>query len=143
MLDATLARVAAAMAQAGARDPWWIIGSAAVVLHGVDTAVADVDLLLSPADAARVLAVWPGGVGLGTASERFRSYPYARLDGAPLPVEIMAGLEVFVDGMWQAIRPVTREGRRGVFVPGRAELVDILRMFGREKDLRRAAALVD
>ena len=56
MLDATLARVAAAMAQAGARDHWWIIGSAAVVLHGVDTSVADVDLLLSPADAERLLA---------------------------------------------------------------------------------------
>jgi hypothetical protein len=142
MLDATLARVAAAMAQAGARDHWWIIGSAAVVLHGVDTSVADVDLLLSPADAERLLAVWPGAVATGTASERFRSHPYARLDGAPLPVEIMAGLEVCVDGMWQAVRPVTRAARGEVVVPGRAEMVDILQMFGREKDLRRAAALV-
>jgi len=39
---------------AGADDPWWIIASAAVALHGADPGhVADVDVLLSIRDARR------------------------------------------------------------------------------------------
>jgi len=37
-------------------DPWWIIASGAVALHGADTGqVADVDVLLSVTDATRIL----------------------------------------------------------------------------------------
>jgi hypothetical protein len=48
-LGETLARVADALA--GARHPWWIIGSAAVALHGADVTVGDVDVLLGEEDA--------------------------------------------------------------------------------------------
>ena len=45
LLTTTLSQVAAALRSA--HDPWWVIGSAAVWLHGVGTAVSDVDVLTS------------------------------------------------------------------------------------------------
>lgn len=39
-----------------AYDPWWIIASAAVALHGADAGhISDVDVLLSVDDAMRIL----------------------------------------------------------------------------------------
>lgn len=139
MLGAALAQVAAALRPA--RDPWWVIGSAAVRLHGADTSVADIDVLVSVRDAAAMMKAWPGVVTVGAAGARFRSFPFARLDGAVLPVELMADLEVCVDGVWRAVRPETRVAVSGVFVPEKRELVAILRLFGRDKDLARAALL--
>jgi len=139
MIAAALAQVAALLHPA--REPWWVIGSAAVWLHGADTMVADIDLLMGEADAARLIADWPGGVTIGAPNDRFRSDRFARLEGAALPVEVMAGLRIRVDGRWCAVRPVTREARGGVFVPARAELVAILLAFGRAKDRMRAAML--
>ncbi len=139
MFDAALAQVATALRSA--RDPWWVIGSAAVRLHGGATSVADIDVLTSARDAERLLATWPGKVTIGGASARFRSHPFARLDGAALPVEVMADLELCTATGWQPVRPVTRVARGDVFVPDRDELRAILRAFGREKDLARAALL--
>jgi hypothetical protein len=139
MLRAALAQVAAAFRDA--QDPWWVIGSAAVSLHGADTGVADVDVLTSGRDAQAMLAAWPGAVTIAAGSDRFRSQPLARVQDGGLPIDVMAALEVRVDGVWRAVRPVTREARGGVFVPERAELVTILRTFGRDKDLRRATLL--
>ncbi|MDR6789589.1 hypothetical protein J2Y58_002962 [Sphingomonas sp. BE138] len=139
MLRAALSQVAAALR--GAEDPWWVIGSAAVRLHGADTAVADVDVLVSARDAARMLAAWPGTVTIGAASARFRSHPFARAEGGAMPVEVMAELEVRADGAWRPVRPVSRVPIGGVFVPERAELAAILLSFGRPKDLARAALL--
>ena len=53
-LAAALDEVAAALR--GARDPWWVIGSAAARLHGAETPVADVDVLLSERDALVIAA---------------------------------------------------------------------------------------
>lgn len=139
MFDAALAQVAAALHSA--RDPWWVIGSAAVRLHGGDTSVADIDVLVSARDAERLLEAWPGEATIGGASAQFRSHPFARLDGAALPVELMADLELCTADGWQPVRPLTRVARGGVFVPDREELRAILRAFGREKDLARAALL--
>ncbi|MFK3889879.1 hypothetical protein [Sphingomonas sp. NPDC079357] len=139
MFDAALAQVATALRPA--RDPWWVIGSAAVRLHGAETSVADIDVLVSARDAARLLGAWPGAVTIGAASNRFRSSPFARLNGAALPVEVMADLELCTDGVWRRVSPATRVAVAGVFVPARDELAAILRAFGRGKDLVRAALL--
>jgi hypothetical protein len=138
-LHISLTRVAKALH--AACDPWWVIGSAAVWLHGGATEVADIDVLSSARDARAMLAAWRGPVTIGAASERFRSQPFARLQGDGLPIEVMAELEVRIGGAWQIVRPRTRVAMGGVFVPERAELVAILRSFGREKDLRRATLL--
>ncbi len=139
MFDAALEQVATALRSA--HDPWWVIGSAAVRLHGGKTSVADIDVLTNARDAVQLIDTWPGAVTIGTASAQFRSHPFARLDGAALPVEVMADLELWTADGWQPVRPLTRVMRGDVFVPDRDELRAILRTFGREKDLARAALL--
>ncbi len=75
-----------------ARDPWWIIASAAVALHGADPGhVADVDVLLSITDAQRILPTIGIQLRQGSEHAAFRSTIFGTWSGAtPLPVEFMA-----------------------------------------------------
>jgi hypothetical protein len=125
----------------GARDPWWVIGSAAAWLHGAATSVADIDVLLSPRDAHDVIAAWCGDVVIGAPGEHFRSCPFARLEGATLPIELMAGLRVCSAGRWLAVRPATRQSVGEVHVPELPELEAMFALFGRPKDRLRADLL--
>jgi len=143
-LSESLGLVADAMQRA--RDPWWIIASAAMALHGAHPIrVADVDLLASERDAAALIAaigVAPAPPG-GTA--QFRSTLFARWLAPPLPVEIMAGFQVHTADGWHRVQPVTRcpvplDGRL-LFVPSAAELIEHCQLFGRPKDEQRAAIL--
>jgi hypothetical protein len=134
-LAASLDEIAHAMA--ATTEPWWIIGSAAVVLHGVDTSVPDVDVLCGKADAAALLAALGGQVLPADVDPVFRSAVFGRCGGTPLPVEVMAGLTV----RGAPVRLATREWRGGAPVPSRGELVALLRRFGRAKDLARARSL--
>lgn len=125
---------------ADAEAEWWIIGSAAVALHGVDPGpILDVDVLLGVADATRLLPMLGMPVSPGRPDDRFRSTIFARWTAPPLPVEFMAGLELRDDGGWQAVLPRSRIALGEVFAPDRADLITILHRFGRDKDLRRAA----
>jgi hypothetical protein len=131
---------------ADARDDWWLIGSGAVALHGADPGtIADVDVLLSEADARRLITIHAIPFTPGIADEMFVSQLFATLSEAPLAVEFMAGLHRSDGGAWRPVRPRTRVAIEGggwrVFVPARAELAEILRSFGRPKDLLRLAAL--
>jgi len=144
-LDATLAALSARFAAAPPRDPWWVIGSAAAVLAGVDGfAPHDVDVLLSARDAdafvesqrdTRDTAYVPDD------DARFRSR-FARFRFAPMPVEVMGGLEVFRHGAWQAVE--IAEGSRvacaggGIPVPSLREQLRLFEWFGRDKDLAKA-----
>ncbi|WP_188657116.1 hypothetical protein [Sphingomonas metalli] len=143
-LSASLRAISCVMA--GAQDDWWIIGSAAVALHGADPGdVADVDVLLSVADAERIL---PGvGVPLrrGSGNAAFRSSLFGIWLGTGLPVEFMADFHHQCDGIWRTVRPATRqaiavEGGM-VFIPERRELQAILAAFGRPKDMARGRSL--
>ncbi len=129
-----------------AQDPWWVISSAAVALHGVTPIeVGDVDVLMSVGDARRVmdrLGVVPIEDG---ASSLFRSTLFGRWKTPPLVVEIMAGFHVATGAGWTEVLPRTRvpvlvEGSV-VYVPDRAELTEMLRLFGRPKDLERVRLL--
>lgn len=143
-LSESLALVADAMRTA--RDPWWIIASAAMALHGAHPIhVADVDLLVSERDAAALIAalgLQPAPPG-GTA--QFRSALFARWLAPPLPVEIMAGFQVHTPDGWRRVQPATRLarplGERVLFVPSAAELIEHCRLFGRPKDEQRAALM--
>ncbi len=143
-LQAALAWLTDTMAQA--RDDWWLIGSAAVMLHGAEPGgIADIDVLLSETDARRILPMLGLPVAEGPPDSRFASQVFASWHAALLPVEFMAGLRQRAGGAWQPVLPSSRvevvgEGWQ-VFVPERAELAAILRSFGRPKDLRRLAAL--
>ena len=140
----TLAAVADAMSPA--LRPWWVIGSAAVALHGADAGkVGDVDILVDPSDADALFR------RLGVAAldllphPLFRSERFARWAVHPLPVEMMAGFAIATTGGWQRLEPATRHGiavdGRIIHVPAREELIAILGRIGRPKDVARAAAL--
>ena len=132
-------------ALAGARQPWWIIGSAAVVLHGADVTVGDVDVLLSEDDALAMFPVLGLAAAAGEGTALFRSAVFARWTVPLLTVEFMAGFELRADDGWCVVQPATRErvmvGDHALFVPERAELIATLEGFGREKDLARIKAL--
>lgn len=127
-------------------DPWWIIGSAAVTLHGADPGrVADVDVLLSVSDAKRILPLI--GLELRRESEHrdFNSRIFGTWTATSLPVEFMAGFYHRSGTDWLPVQPKTREPIElsgvNVFVPSRAELYEILCSFGRAKDIVRAGRL--
>ena len=132
---------------ADARDPWWVLGSAAVVLHGASTSVADVDVLLSRDDARRLLPRIGASPAPGKEDDLFRSEAFATWRDLPLPVEFMAGFHYRRHDHWIAVEPRTRRsiavGDVTLFVPERAELRDLLTAFGRPKDRTRADLLED
>ncbi|HET6432406.1 hypothetical protein [Dyella sp.] len=128
-------------------DPWCLIGSTAALLLGAEVSVADVDVLVSREDAGRLIAAWASRREPGHApidSDRFRSH-FARFAFPGLPVEVMGALELNRGQGWEPVRPgqLTLAGLNGlaVPVPAMAEQIRILESFGRDKDLRRAAAL--
>ncbi|MBB4155188.1 hypothetical protein GGQ80_003106 [Sphingomonas jinjuensis] len=125
----------------GAMKPWWVIGSAAVALHGAPTDVGDVDILIDIEDVPRVFDALDIPVEAGRPDARFRSDVFSRWDAAPLPVELMAGLCLRDRSEWVPVSIGSRIGLGGVYVPTRAELIDLLHRFGRAKDLDRAEAL--
>ncbi len=141
-LHDTLASVAQAMR--AARRPWWVIGGAAAVLHGVRTAsVPDVDVLLDPGDAAGLPIV----LAPGQPDALFRSERFGRWSAPPLPVEFMAGLSIRDGSGWAPVALTTRRAVAGygppLFIPERHELRALLSRFGRPKDLARAELLAD
>lgn len=130
-----------------ARDPWWIIGSAAVVLHGRTVAhVKDVDLMMSGADAESFLKRVGAAPTNGRPNDRFRSLVFGVWSAPPIPVEVMGGFSVATPEGWRDVSLVTREAvtvqGRTIFLPSAEELVRLLRSFGREKDLARADLLL-
>jgi len=136
----------AARLAAGARDRWWIIGSAAAFLHGAaGSAVRDIDLLMSRRDAATLLRSLGIALAPGTADPLFRSEVFGCFPAFGYAVEVMGGFSVRGPGGWEPVRLHGREevavGRHILHVPPRAELIALLRRFGREKDLERAVTL--
>lgn len=119
-LRQSLAMTGEAIAQAC--DPWWFIGSPAVMLHGADVPdIKDVDVLMSMSHAEQVLR----NLGLRsrppTSSTMFRSSAFGTWTAPPLPVEIMGDLKLATPAGWCPVRPKTREpvtidGHR-LFVP--------------------------
>jgi hypothetical protein len=131
---------------ATARDPWWIIASAAAALHGASPiTVADVDILLSVEDINRILPVLGIQPYQGPPNPLFRSEVLAKWPAPPVPVDLMAGFEHHVGDIWHPVWPTTRQaitvGTVTVYVPERDELRRIIAGFGRPKDLERARLL--
>lgn len=127
-------------------DPWWILGSAAVYLKGYDPGhIGDIDVLLSVADARRVVS------DHGLANQRdggtslYRSAYVLRPNLGEMPVELLAGYEILQDNAWSTVSPVSRnpifyKGSE-VFVPTDDELISIFEQLGRAKDFDRIRAM--
>ena len=143
-LPATLAQLAPHLETLA--EPWWLFGSAAMALHGAGPlAPGDVDLLVSRADAPRLLERLGLPLAPGTRSDRFRSEVFACWREPPLPVEILAGFHVRSGEQWQEVRPRTRVAialpSGIVHVPDVTELIALCRLFGRPKDFERIRLL--
>lgn len=127
------------------REPWWLIGSAALHISGVPgIEVHDIDVLVADADAVRLLAGWHERLDDAFQPERtdlFRSR-FGRVDGFALPLEVMGDLKLRRDGEWQLVRPTDRILIRwqgfSVPVPSLPAQRAILESFGRAKDLAKA-----
>ena len=147
-MTAALVETLSMLAQAvqDAEDDWWIIGSAAVVLHGGQVPhLKDVDLMMSARDAETFLRRAGSQRGGAEPSERFQSDIFGVWSEPPIPIEIFGGFRLAAGGAWREVSFATREpvavGNARVFVPSAAELVRLLHSFGRAKDLERAARL--
>lgn len=139
-LQSAIDFVAAAMP--GDSD-WWIIGSAAVALLGIEVTIADVDIVASPDVIAGALERLGAEALPPKADSRFRSRPFARIERpGMLPAELMGGLEVNGTDGWQPLniqsRQAVRAGVSTVYIPSPAEQIAIFHRFGREKDFVRA-----
>jgi hypothetical protein len=128
-------------------EPWCLIGSAGALMLGADVGVADVDVLVSRADADALMALWSDRRETGYApadGDRFRSH-FARFRFPGLPVEVMGGLELDAGDGWQPVSPgkLVLVGLEGLAVPVPAldEQIRIFESFGRAKDRARADAL--
>lgn len=124
-VSASLKTVGDAMVES--HDPWWIIASAAVALHGADPGhVVDVDVLMSVPDARRILPSIGIELRHGSAHAAFRSSVFGTWNGTVLPVEFMAGFHRRSGEAWLPVLPVTRRPVEIhgvlVFVPERLEL---------------------
>jgi len=144
ILSASLNAIGNVMVEA--HDPWWIIASAAVALHGADPGhVSDVDVLLSVADARRILPAIGIELRSGTAHAAFRSSIFGTWTETALPVEFMADFYRRLGEARLPVRPSTRQSivveGVAVFVPERLELQAMLTAFGRPKDMERARSL--
>ena len=123
-----------------------MIGSAAVALHGAAVAVDhDVDVLIDARDMPSLAARTGMRPEPGVANDRFHSEHVLQLNDLPLPLDLFADLRVRTGGKWRRLRPRIRlpvsAGDTTVFVPAVAELIDILTLLNREKDLARATLL--
>lgn len=119
-------------------DPWWVIGSAAMALHGAQgLEVGDIDLLMSRRDAAALLRRQTVEPRPGVPGGRFRSDVFGRWRAGAVTVEVMGGLHV--DEM--ALVPRSRVAIGRLYVPDVAELIAMCVSFGRPKDVARAQAL--
>ena len=131
-IDALLARLTPDLDRLAA--PWAVIGSGALILLGapLDEA-ADLDIVTNPDGAGRLRAAWADWLAPGEAKSPdgpFRSDDFARYETPLGPVEVMGGLRV-------RGRLLDLAGP----IPSAAEQLRILRLFGRPKDLAKAARL--
>ena len=146
-VDEPLARTLDRLAEAAAtlQEPWWVFGGAAMALLGLDIETPDVDVLVADTDALPLIEALGGRLNPTGGPGQFRSRIFGSAGGAPLPIEVMAGLEVLGGGCWRAVLPRTRVtipwGRAHLFVPSLEEQAAICRLFGRSKDMSRAAGL--
>ena len=119
--------------------PWTLIGSGALILLGLPLGAAnDLDIVTSAEGAGRLRTLWSdwlGSDGARVPDGPFRSDDFARYETPWGPVEVMGGLkahgEPLVVTACHAVLPI----------PTAQEQLRILQLFGRHKDLAKAAQL--
>ncbi|MDO1558561.1 hypothetical protein Q0812_03860 [Brevundimonas sp. 2R-24] len=143
-LVATLGVIASTASEL--RDPWWIYGGAAMALAGLNEPhVPDVDVLASARNAHTLIRALHGQVSEDPGEGLFRSQVFGQILTTPVPVDVMAEMDVRAGVEWTRVTfesriPIKLEGAV-VFIPSVEEQIDTCRLFGRPKDLERAERL--
>lgn len=136
----TLERIADFLAETS--DPWWVLGSAAMALIGVDPGeIRDIDLLVSAKDARALMRKHGLTNQADGGTDQYRSDFVLTPDLGDRPVEILSGYQICQGGIWAPAQPQSRQsiqtGSVTMFVPDRAEQIALLKRLGRPKDLIR------
>jgi hypothetical protein len=136
-IDALLHRVTPDLDAMAA--PWTVIGSAALILLGAPVGeAADLDVVTSAEGAGRLRTAWADWLCRGeprAPDGPFWSEDFARYETPRGPVEVMGGLHVQGEPLFIG------ELRGGLSIPSAADQLRILHLFGRPKDLAKAARL--
>lgn len=127
------------------QDPFYIIGSSALVLGGIPLETTDdIDLLTSHRDADFLKELWQANkVGEYTPkdSDKFRSN-FGRFRWDTVLVEVMGNLEVYHEEVWRRLKiDASFElniNQLTIRIPVLKEQEKIFRIFGRAKDLAKA-----
>lgn len=126
------------------QDPWCIIAGAATALHTGDWSdVHDIDVIVSVADARRLIAGADFVDRTDGGNDVYRSVIYASRPG-PVDIDIFGDFEIYAGGRWTSVTPtpIALDTPAGtVFIPGVQEQLAITRMLGRPKDSPRIARL--
>jgi hypothetical protein len=127
------------------QDPFYIIGSSALVLAGIPLETPDdIDLLTSTQDANLLKNHWQANKVEEYApkdSDKFRSN-FGRFQWDSILVEVMGELEIFENQEWKKL--VIDEyfevsiNQLSIRIPTLKEQERIFRFFGRAKDLAKA-----
>ncbi len=138
-LETSLQRLLSAMPD---RDDWWLIGSAAAYLSGIDLKPQDVDLFGGRSTIMTLLDALGETPGGGKGDGLFRSDPFHRVEvDNGLDIEVMADLTVRGEPLILHTRVAIETAFGPVFVPSLQEQVRVFELFGRPKDLTKAAAI--
>ncbi|MEO1220521.1 MAG: hypothetical protein AAFY42_04110 [Pseudomonadota bacterium] len=127
-------------------DPWWVLGSAAIALVGVDPkGVRDVDFLVSHPDAKRLMKTHGLKNDADGGNALFRSDVLLLPVLGRIPVEVMGNYYIKTAEAWRLLAPQTRarvevDGAT-LYVPHISEQIEILMALGRPKDLARIELL--
>lgn len=127
-------------------DPWWVLGSAAIALCGVNpSGVRDIDVLVSSRDSDRLMRLHDLENSADGGNSLFRSDIFLLPDLGKIRVEIMSNYEINSNSGWKKLAPLSRLAidleDTTLFVPNVQEQIEILHALGRPKDLKRAEAL--
>lgn len=124
------------------QDDYFIIGSAALILTGIEiTDTRDIDILTSDRDANRLRGMWKSRLvenHTTTNDDLFRSN-FSRYHFGALDVEILGDLEVQKDNQWKRliIQDYIIHSEKGIQLklPSIEEQKRIFQWFGRDKDI--------
>lgn len=140
----TLGKVGQVMADAA--DGWCLMGGVAALIYGVPVSpLDDIDVLLTPTDARRLLprhgiAPTPDG-----GTQKFRSEVFSRYNGWDVQVDFLAGFAVRSGESWVPVPPepavaFTIAGDT-LWLPSIEQLIAMHRLFDRPKDAQRIQQL--
>lgn len=127
-------------------DPWWVIGSAAMLMFGhAEGTINDVDFLVSARDAKAISDRLNLPNLADSSSELSRSPFLLHPKSDETAIEIIADLKIKQGDIWMPVALTSRETHNlngsTLYTPDRTELAALYRRIGRDKDQRRAAQL--